>query len=194
MTDDVYEPDVLRLVAFAAISFVALGAIGWVLWMVLSLPDDVQVREAVGTGALIGFAAFAALAFSLWRVYEGLRGLPRLTVMDEGVELETLFGTRWAGWESVGAFELIEPSSFWYTPGQYSGIPAAYFRAAATVIGTKVSDNVLAERRFIIPNRFAIDLPALIRALNLRRDWALRNRGTYPANSAGTESMFKHFG
>jgi hypothetical protein len=172
--DEVYGPKqlsrltggVLMLASGALAAWIAAG--GDVSGVVLALVPWLQAG-VLPTGTIL-LCALILFAFGAFRVIEALRGLPRLVVAHDGIVLETLFGERWANWNSLDRFSFKV-----HNDGQ--GLPT--FTASSIIIGQAVTKSILWRNKFRIPDAFAVPLSTLVAHLNARRDEALgtmRNR------------------
>jgi hypothetical protein len=111
------------------------------------------------------------LVLLFWSSFQSAsRGLPRLTVLSDGIEFETTSGKSWAKWNSL--------SPFWMElRGGYSD--GGRRRAFATIIGTAASEDVLRAGQFIIYlDGFSGALSTVVRRLNAQREIAV---GSSPA-------------
>jgi rhomboid protease GluP len=130
--------------------------------LVIGVPP---LRALRGTGTLPDVHAMWMLALAGMSVMmaaagvaAAIVGLPRLSVSDRGVRLDTLFGSRWAAWHSLGAFELDN--------GTWGMRRRRLQTARARLTGPDVSRNLRRKSGFIIPNSFRILLPDLVATLN----------------------------
>ena len=105
---------------------------------------------------LISCAFFALGAFRL----EALCGLPRLVVTKERIALQTIFGTKWANWDSLEPFEVVPAGR-------------STRKAVAALSGQAASQSVLFWKKFTIPDAFATAIEALVAELNEDRAHAL---------------------
>jgi hypothetical protein len=156
------------LVVSALVAWVALGSdvppyLFDIVYAVLltgrgePMPAD-PVMTAFRQKLLLLFSVFLVAVGARW--FQALWGLPRVVVTNEGIALKTMFGTKWASWESLARFEV-----------RMGGRSAR--QAVAAVVGQAASKSVLREHRFIIPDAFATDLDPLVTDLNARLARAL---------------------
>jgi rhomboid protease GluP len=91
-----------------------------------------------------------------------LRGRPRLIVTPAGVTLETLYGTKWADWSSLAAFELTT---------RYVGPLWRSVRSAtARITGTGAGRSLLRSKKMVIPDAFLMPIETIAFDLNQRRE------------------------
>lgn len=110
-------------------------------------------------GALLIFA-LGALALA-----NATLGLPRLALTEDGIEIDTLFGTKWANWNSVAIFELT---------AVYAGFLRRRLSLASSVItGPAVSGNLARKKKIAIPDAFEAPMARIVEELNARRSHAL---------------------
>ena len=111
------------------------------------------------------FFVVLLLAFGLVVLVGALRGLPRLTVTRDGIEISTVFASKWANWNSLSAFALTT---------NYVGLfNRRILTATATVVGPEVSQNLKRKPCFIVPNAFAAPLERIVAQLNAQRQRTL---------------------
>jgi len=141
------------------------AALRWVEGGALPKPS---LLFGLGVGALL-------IAFAMIVLVGRIRGLPRLALRGEGLELETLFGMKWANWDSLGDF-AIETI--------YAGpLRRSVSMATAAITGPSVSVKLRRAAKLSIPDAFATPLAEIATALNARRAHAL---GLAVAPSAAT--------
>jgi hypothetical protein len=105
---------------------------------------------------LISCVFFALGAFRL----EALCGLPRLVVTKERIALQTIFGTKWANWNSLAPFEVVPAGR-------------STRKAVAALSGQAASRSVLFWKKFTIPDAFVTAIEPLVAELNEDRAHAL---------------------
>ncbi len=126
------------------------------------------------TGSLLALAiVLGLLGVSLLLFLSALRGLPRLAAVRDGIELETLFGTKWANWNSLDAFELKRAHA--------GPVLRRAFSARARIVGAAVSGNLLGKSQLTLPDAFQTPLAAIVGELNMQR---ARSLGLSPAFAA----------
>jgi len=108
--------------------------------------------------AIVALGAALFFAIGAFRL-EALFGLPRLALTKDGIELRTLFGTKRAGWASLGAFEVIT-----YRNRR---------NARADLVGPAASKSLLFGKTFTIPDAFSTNLDEIVRDINAARAQAL---------------------
>jgi rhomboid protease GluP len=108
-----------------------------------------------------------------------LRGLPRLTVMRDGVELETLFGTKWANWDSLSAFEL-------------TAVNRRVTYASSAIVGAAVSGNLQRKKKLTIPDAFLAPIETIFANLHAHqaRRLGISHPLAVPAAKARDEARF----
>ena len=104
--------------------------------------------------------AFCGLVFGFLGIAGILCGLPRLLIGPNGIRLVTMFGSQWADWNSLAAFELEQ------TPGGRRNRRPAL--AVARIVGPAASRRSLRNRRFVIPDAFVTPLSDIVTDLNSR--------------------------
>ncbi len=112
-----------------------------------------------------------------------LFALPRLRASAEGVELETLFGTKWANWNSLGAFAVAT---------LYAGpLRRRASFATAPITGASISANLRRKKKFALSDGFTTPIAGIVAELNARRARAL---GLAPAFAATRPEPEREFG
>jgi rhomboid protease GluP len=158
--------------AYAATAGVFLTFMG--LWMILR-NHDVLVPLLIAGGCVLALAAFL--------LFGAARGLPRLTFTDDTVILATLFGTKWAEWNSLGPFETVS---------SYGG-RRAVVRLQANITGSNVSPNLLKKKTFIISDSFASSLAAIADEARVRRLKVVGETELPPSAAAQEELGLSNF-
>lgn len=102
--------------------------------------------------------AIACIVFGLSALAGLAAGLPRLSATSAGLRLDTMFGTSWANWSSLSAFDIRVP--------RYTRRGAI---ASADIIGREVSPNLRHRRRFVLPDTFRLPLPTVVEQLDMVR-------------------------
>jgi rhomboid protease GluP len=109
-------------------------------------------------GALPGWRSFFALVMAILLCGIGLaeivslaRGLPQLTISRDGVEIETLFGAKWANWNSLGFFTFASKR-------------ASSLRC--DLVGMAVSANLQRRQRLGISDEFEAPLGEILADLH----------------------------
>src|ERR1700722_12434465 len=123
-------------------------------------------------GAFFALACLLLFPVGVLYVLNALRGLPRLTITPQGVELDTSIGPKWASWDSLGPFAV-----------QY--LRAGAFRktmlmtASAQVVGPHASKGPRRAKAFAIPDHFQTSIETIIAELNAARDQAAGGSGRH---------------
>lgn len=106
------------------------------------------------------FAAALLLLFpvGLLSIFGALRGLPRLTIMPQGIQFDTVFKTLWAQWDSLEPFAV--------KIGHAGRFNKEVRTAAAQVIGANVSRNLLRNKTFLLTDSFAQPIGTVVADLN----------------------------
>jgi hypothetical protein len=173
LTEEVYRPK--RVNRFSAgVAVVAAGIL--LVWMAMGSGIAVRLYCTLasngwyracgdtwpeGTWKMLVLVSLPLFAGGIWGLFESLRGLPCLTMTDDRIDLQTVFGTTWANWNSLEKFELKQVNDLTHS-------------ASSFVSGEAASKNLLCRRILEIPSAFLIPLPVLITRLNARREQALR--------------------
>ncbi len=144
-------------------------------------PRRLRMAAIAGISLLIGLTALAAggrngefvvvvsglvlIGFGLVVLLSAVRGLPRLTLTSEGVELRANFGVRRSAWRGLGPFDVV-------------AIRAGGFgrkvRAAQAAITTNDFGGPTQRRRvFVINNAFHRPIETIVADLNAYREAAL---------------------
>jgi membrane associated rhomboid family serine protease len=113
-----------------------------------------EAKLPSGGSFLLLFSAIFLIGMSLLLVVGVLRGLPRLTIDTVGVKLETVLGTRWAHWASLGPFVL--------TTEEIGRFKRRLLSARADIIGTAASRNVRRSKKLIISDAFVTPIDAIV--------------------------------
>lgn len=159
-----YHPRRWKLVLVALLAFPVAAVIG--------LPALQALRAADGFDpAAMSPLAIAAicLVFGLSALAAAIVDLPRLTATVDEIRLETLFGTKWARWTSLGVFTVTGPRH------SNRGVTAS-----ARIIGTEVSANLRGRSRFAVPDAFRVPLGELMQELDTARPFSMQSVRTWP--------------
>jgi hypothetical protein len=127
--------------------------------VVLGIAPALVIHGWFSDHPLMFLAAACLLLVSLLGIMmmvSALRGLPRLTIMPDGIKLEVITGTRWANWDSLDTFVITD----------YGQRMRA---ASAKVIGPHASKSVLRAKAFHVADQFAAPLDAIADDLNAAR-------------------------
>ena len=85
---------------------------------------------------------------------------PCLSVSADGVRFDGLLGTSWAGWHSLGPFQVA---------GAQSGLGRrAVLAARARIVGAEVSASLRGRRQFMIPDTFRTPIGTVVAEINAR--------------------------
>lgn len=158
----VYASSSARQWRLAAGSF-GIGLLG--LFPLKGISDWLSGGPMPDVGAFFALACLLLFPVGVLYVLNALRGLPRLTITPQGVELDTSIGPKWASWDSLGPFAV-----------QY--LPAGRFRktmlmtASAQVVGPHASKGPRRAKAFAIPDHFQTSIETIIAELNAARDQA----------------------
>jgi membrane associated rhomboid family serine protease len=119
------------------------------------------------SGAALFALSGAALLFAcgMLALANAMLGLPRLAATDDGIEMDTLFGTKWANWNSLAAFEM--------NPAHRRALSPRLALAASAITGGAVSANLARKGKIAIPDAFLVPLAHLVEDINARRARAL---------------------
>jgi len=120
------------------------------------LPAPGPIVMLIGAALLCGLGVLGFIG--------AFRGLPRLTLSRDGVELETLFGTKWANWSSLSACDLVAANH-----------RVVYISCA--IAGDAVSDNLANKKKLTIPDAFLAPIASILADLQARH---ARIRGVAP--------------
>jgi membrane associated rhomboid family serine protease len=146
----------LALMALAAF----LGASAWhglAPWIAGGALSGQAILSLAGAAVFLVLGALMAA--------NALFGLPRLIAGADGIEMETLFGARWANWNSLAVFAA--------TPVYRGPLRRRIVVATAQITGPAISGNLRRGKRFAIPDAFTTPVAAIIAELNARRGRAL---------------------
>jgi rhomboid protease GluP len=117
----------------------------------------------VPTGRTFFAAALLLLfPFGLLSILGALRGLPRLTIVPQGVQFDTVFKTLWAKWDSLEPFAVKIRHV-----GRFNN--KAVRTASAQVAGANVSKNLLRSKIFLLTDSFAQPIDTVVADLNAAR-------------------------
>jgi membrane associated rhomboid family serine protease len=113
------------------------------------------------TRVLLGLSLLLLFPLGILGIVSSLRGMPRLRITQEGVELESLFGLKWAHWDSVEPF-LIKSN--------YAGAFRKEVQTAtAKVVGPNASKGLLRVKAFSVPDEFQLPIADLVAEINAAR-------------------------
>lgn len=151
--ENVYEAKRSKSCRFGLLLIVIALAAGWSALQAFiipwfqggSLPKPLPIFMLAVSVLLFGFGVLGFV--------NALRGLPRLTVMRDGIELETLFGTKWANWDSLSAFEL-------------TAVNRRVTYASSAIVGAAVSGNLQRRKKFTIPDAFLAPIDTILANLH----------------------------
>jgi rhomboid protease GluP len=119
--------------------------------------------------------AFLFLGFGILMLVGAMRGLPRLTLTQDGIEFETVFSTKWANWNSLSAFALTT---------NYVGLfNRRRLTASADIAGPSVSRNLLRTGKFVIPDVFLAAVDRIVADLNAQQRRVLGVSRVAPTDS-----------
>jgi hypothetical protein len=105
--------------------------------------------------------AFLLLGFGVLMLIGAMRGVPRLTLTQDGIEFETVFTTKWANWNSLSAFALTT---------NYVGLfNRRRLTASADIAGPSVSRNLVRTGKFVIPDVFLAAVDRIVADLNAQQ-------------------------
>lgn len=157
----------------AALTIIAIGAASGaegfraaLRWVEGGAVPSASLLFGLGLGVLL-------VAFGLLMLVGRIRGWPRLALRAEGLELETVFGTSWANWDSLGDFAIQTI---------YSGpLRRRMNVASAAITGSSVSAKLRRKAKLSIPDAFTTPLAGIVTTINARRARAL---GLAPAPAA----------
>ncbi len=155
--EDGYRPKLAKQYRVALI-LIAFGAL--MIWPALQDFAPWFHGAAAPGGKAAGTAALAAflVGFGILLLVGALRGLPRLTVSSDGIELETLFGTKWANWNSLSAFVV--------TTNYVGQFHRRILSASAEIVGPSISPNLRRKPKLTIPNVFLAPIDKIVSDLN----------------------------
>jgi rhomboid protease GluP len=114
-----------------------------------------------GQMLVLVLAGLFFLPFGLLYGLNALRGLPRLTIMPQGLRLEGALGILWADWDSIEPFTI--------TTAQYSRFTKPTQTASARVTGSQASKGLLRSKTFRLPDHFPTPISAIAAELNAAR-------------------------
>ena len=162
-----------RLCAFAMVfGLLGLLPLGKILhWLSGGPMPDAQTFFAASCLLFIPFGILLAIG--------AMRGLPRLTVMPQGIKAEALFGTRWANWDSLEPFVLKTV---------YAGrLNKQVQSASARVTGSDASARLLRTKIFTLTDHFQEPIATLAAELNAARARAVGVDASAPVAAAAPE-------
>ena len=150
----------------ASVFFILCGVL--IAWPQLHLLLTARTVSARMIALLL--VSFAGLALGGLGLIGTLRGLPRLSVTQGGVRLDTAVGSEWADWNSLGRFEVTS---------------AAVIRvrsASARITGTTVNRRLRGRTRFELPDAFQTPIATIVAELNAYHPdiWEARGAMTKP--------------
>ena len=146
-----YSASTIGNACWGAGFLIAAAIYTWRIWPSFGMLGALTLKEMAG--ALLLPPTLFGIGF--WRIANAIFGFPRLRSTQEGIELETLFGRRWASWHSVSVFA---------NRGGW---------AIAAVIGTDAKVSLLFGRNFTIYPSFSTPIATIVSDLNARRAEAL---------------------
>lgn len=162
-------PQITVAVACFAFAVTFAGVAGW---SVTPFTVD-QVLHGRADSFPLVFEVVAAIGFligALLKLRQALHGVPRLTVLADGIELESLSGKQWAKWSSLSDFRLQrtwQPLGPISDDGRTSDMTGE--EAVATIVGTAASADILRQGQIVIAPDFSVPLSQIIADLNARR-------------------------
>jgi hypothetical protein len=113
---------------------------------------------------IVAVLGYCCIAMGIWAIVGALRGLPQLAIGPYGIRLATACGTQWAAWDSLTNFEL--------EVARVGILRRRISSATARVVGPMASDKLLDKKLFVIPDIFAVPIPAIVADLNERNPHA----------------------
>lgn len=168
-----FVPNPAARYVYAVLCLGSVALVGWGCWSLLNtqLWEVLTERMPVWLVMVLGMLPIT-LVLLFWSCFQSAsRGLPRLTVLSDGIEFETTSGKSWAKWSSL--------SPFWMELGGGYSLGGGR-RAFATIIGTAASEDLLRAGQFVIQlDSFSEgQLPTIVRRINAQREIAV---GSAPA-------------
>jgi rhomboid protease GluP len=146
----------------------------------IALPELLSPSSFTDARGMVVIAVGCVLiGAAILLIVSAVSNLPRLTVTPRGIRLKTVFGTRWANWDSLSAFAVKTVS-----------IGRAKRRvqsAIADIVGTEVSRNLLGKKTFAIPDGFLTPIGAIVADLNARHTQVPGVAPTFPVETDTAE-------
>jgi rhomboid protease GluP len=148
--DNSYAPSQAKLIRRAFLCFAFAAFMAW--------PAVHAFTPWFLGGTLPSWRAFFGLAVMIFLCTMGVtelvslaRGLPLLTIGRDGIEIETLFQTKWATWKALGLFSFVSKRGS---------------SLACDLVGGEFSANLQRRRRLTIPNEFETPLTEILADLH----------------------------